>query len=74
MVTRIYEAKTLLKHISCDSKCKFNNKTCSSGQKWNNDKCQCKCKKYQACKKDYSWKPSLCICENSMHLISIADD
>ena len=25
-------------------------------------KCQCECKNYQKCKKDYSWNPSACIC------------
>ena len=30
MITRIYEAKTLIKHISCDCKCKFNSATCNS--------------------------------------------
>ena len=27
VITRIYEAKTFLKHISCDCKCKFNSTT-----------------------------------------------
>ena len=57
MITRRNEAKTLAKHISCDCKCKFNTATCNSTQKWNNDKCHCECKKYRACKKDYSWNP-----------------
>ena len=43
MTTRINEAKTLLKHISCDCKCKFDSTGCNSNQKWNNDKCQWKC-------------------------------
>ena len=51
MVTRIYEAKTLVKHISCDCKCKFNSATCNSNQKWNNDKCQCECKFTETAKK-----------------------
>ena len=33
MVTRIYEAKTLVKHISCDCKYKLNSTTCNSNQK-----------------------------------------
>ena len=33
MKTRVNEAKTLVKHISCDCKCKFNNTTCNSNQK-----------------------------------------
>ena len=33
MITRIYEPKTLVKHISCDCKCKFNITTSNSDQK-----------------------------------------
>ena len=32
-IARIYNAKALIKHISCDCKCKFNNTTCNSNQK-----------------------------------------
>ena len=32
-IKRIYEAKTLAKHISCNCKCKFNSTTCNSNQK-----------------------------------------
>ena len=39
LITRKNEVKTLVKHISCDCKCKFNSITCNSNQKWNNDKC-----------------------------------
>ena len=38
-----------------------------------NGTCQCECKNYHKCKKDYSWNPSTCICENSKYLKSIAD-
>ena len=70
----MHEAKTLVKHISCDCKCKFNiTTTCNSNQKWNNDTCQYECKKYHACKKCYTWNPSTCFCENSKNLKSIAD-
>ena len=30
-------------------------------------------KNYCKCKKDYSWNPSTCICENSKYLKSVAD-
>ena len=33
--------------------------------------CQRECKHYHKCKKDYSWNPSTCICENSKYLKSI---
>ena len=45
VITKINEPKTLVKHISCNCKCKFDSTTCNSNQTWNNDKCQCKCKK-----------------------------
>ena len=54
-------------------KCKFNSTTCNSNQKRNNKTCQCECKNYCTFKKDYSWNPSICICENRKYLKSIAD-
>ena len=33
MITNRNEAKTLVKHISCNWKCKFNSTTCNSSQK-----------------------------------------
>ena len=67
------EAKKVTKHISRDYKCKFNSAACNSDQKWNNRTCQWECKIYHKCKKNYSWNPSTCICENSKYLKSIAD-
>ena len=46
MIAKTYEAKILIKHISCDCKCKFDSKTCNSFQKYNNDEFHCECKKY----------------------------
>ena len=39
MIAGINEFKTLIKPISCESKCKFEGRKCSSNQKWNNNKC-----------------------------------
>ena len=39
-----------------------------------NRTCQCECKNYRQCKEDYSWNPSICICENSKYLKSITDN
>ena len=44
MITGISELKTSIKHISWESKCKFNGKKCNQDQWWNNDKCWCECK------------------------------
>ena len=52
-ITRVYEAKTLIKHLLCDCKCKFNRTTCNLNQKWSNDKCYSESKNYRTCKKDY---------------------
>ena len=73
-ITNKTEAKTMLKHISCDCECKFNSATCFSNQKWNNETCPCECKSYCTCKKDYSWNPSTCIFENGKYWKSIVDD
>ena len=65
--------KAMIEHIACDCKCKFNSTTCNSKQKWNNKTCQYECKNYRKCKKDYTFNPSTCICENSKYLKSVAD-
>ena len=39
MITGINESKTLTKHISCECKCRFDERKCNSDQWWNNDKC-----------------------------------
>ena len=60
MITGINESKTLIKHISCERKCKFDGRKCKSNQKWNNDKCQCECKnpkEHNLCEKDYICNP-----------------
>ena len=73
MITNKNEAKTIAKHTLCDYKCKFSSTTCNSNKKWNDKKCQRKCKKYRTCKKDCSWNPSTCLYENSKYLKSNAD-
>ena len=74
MIKNNNEAKTIVKHISCDFKCKFNSTTCNSNKKWINNKCQCECKNYQTHKKVCSWIPSRCICENSKYSKTIVDN
>ena len=51
MITRISEAKALVKHLSFHCKCKFDSAVCNSNQKWNNKTCQCESKNYCTCKK-----------------------
>ena len=54
VITNKKEAKPMTKHISCDCKCKFNNTTCNSNQKWNNKTYQYECKNNHKSKKDVS--------------------
>ena len=54
MITGINDSKTLTKHISCECKCRFDGRKCSSDQRRSNDKCQYECKKRHACEKDYT--------------------
>ena len=46
MIRGTNESKTLTKHMSCECKCKFDDRKFNSNQKWNNDKCSCECKKH----------------------------
>ena len=74
MITAINESKTLTKHISCECKCRFDGKKCSSDQWWNSNKCRCESKKHHVCEKDYVWNPASCSCENGKYLASIMDE
>ena len=76
MITEINELKTLTKHISCESKCKFDGRKCSSDQWWItiNVDLNVKCKKHHVCEKDYVWNPATCNCENGKYLASIMDN
>ena len=74
MITGMNESKILTKHISCECKCKFNRRKCTSNQWWNNNKFWCECNKHLICEKDYIWNPSTCSCENEKRLASIMDD
>ena len=74
MITGKNESKTLTKHISCKCKCKLDGKNCDSNQWWNNDICQCECKKHHTCQKEDVWNPSKCNCENGKYLARIIDD
>ena len=69
MRTNKNEAKTMVKHISCDCKCRFNSPTCNSNQKWNMINANVSVK-IIVCAKN----TNTCICENSKHLKHIVGD
>ena len=74
MITGINESKALTKHISCECKCRFDGRKCNSDQWWNNEKCQCECKKRHVCEKDCALNPATCNCEKRKYLASIMDN
>ena len=78
MIARINESKTLSKHISCECKCKFDDRKCNSSHKWNNDKRRFERKnlrKHNVCEKNYIiWNPITCTCKNGKYLESIFAD
>ena len=51
-------------HMNVECKV-FYRRKCNSSQ-WNNDKCQCECKKpirHRGCEEDCAWNPSTCACD-----------
>ena len=64
MIAGINESKTLIKHISCECKCRFDGIKCNLDQWWNNDKCRCECEWHHVCEKNYVSNPATCICKN----------
>ena len=74
IITEINESKPLTKHLSCECKCRFDAKKCSSNQWWNKNKCQYECNKRHLCENDFAWNPGTCSCENGKYLASIIDD
>ena len=52
----------------------LNGNKCNSDQWWNNNKCQCECRKRHVCETDYIWNPSTYNCKNGKYLATIMDD
>ena len=50
-------------HKSCKCGCLLDKKVCNNLQKWNKDKCRCKCLKIKNFDIGYSWNVSNCRCE-----------
>ena len=42
---------------------KFDGRKCNSNEEWNNEKCQCECKKYKICEINYIRNPTTCSCK-----------
>ena len=41
------------KDISCEFKCKLDERKCNLDQQWNKDICPCECKSHHICEKEY---------------------
>ena len=62
------------KDISCEFKCKLDERKCNLDQWWNNDICPCKCKSHHICEKEYVWDTALWSCGNGQYLTNIMYD
>ena len=51
----------------------ISNSSSNLNKKWNNKTCQCECKNYRTCTKDYSGNSSTCICEYGKYWKNIDD-
>ena len=65
MIIGINKSKILIKHISCNCRCNFEERICKLKEKWKYDKCQRKCKNQEniAYEDHYAWNPSTCACK-----------
>ena len=73
MITGTIDAKTLVKHVTYDCKCKFENTACNSNQNGIMKSANVSAKSYGMHKNNFNWNPSICICENGRYLKHIAD-
>ena len=59
--------KNVLRNVSfrksCKCDCLLDEKVCNNKQKWNKDKCRCKCLKIKDCDVGFSWNVVNCRCE-----------
>ena len=44
-MSRTNEARQIEWHETCKCECRLDSVVCNNKQRWNNDKCQCECKK-----------------------------
>ena len=50
LISQQNEMKEISFHKSCKCDCLLNETVCNDKQKWNSEKCQCKCLKIEKCK------------------------
>ena len=65
-MSRTNETRHIKWHETCRCICRLDVIVFNNKQRWNNDKCWCKCKELidkGVCDKGYAWKPSNSECE-----------
>ena len=67
LISRINETKHIIWHETCKCICRLTAIVCNSRQRWNEDKCRCKCREElidkEICNEGFIWNPSNCNCE-----------
>ena len=61
LMSRTNETRHIKWHETCKCICRLDAIVCNNNQRWNNDKCRCKCKELidkGICDKGYVWNPS----------------
>ena len=66
LMTLTNETRHIKWHETCKYICRLNRIICNNKQRWNKDKCRCKCKELidkGVCDKGFIWNPSNCQCK-----------
>ena len=66
LMLEVNEKRLSVQHKLCECKCRLNENTCSSKQKWSHDKYLCESKElddWRSGKNNYMWNPSTYDCE-----------
>ena len=63
LMTLTNKTKQIIIHESCKCICRSDSIVCSNKQKWNKNKCRCKCLINQECNNNKFWNPSNWECE-----------
>ena len=61
LMSRTNETRSIKWHETCKCICRLNEIICNNKQRWNKDKCRCKCKELidkRVCDKGFMWNPS----------------
>ena len=63
LMTLTNKTKQIIIHERCKCICRLDPIVCSNKQKWNKNKCRCKCLINNECNSNKFWNPSKCECE-----------